>query len=104
MNPFIRLHSNYQLVPDSISSENISKNILVLDPHLKYRRYHKLTVIVFPLTSTFLSFKAFPHLTKKGTPSHLSLLILSKAAANVGQVEPAGTLTQDKKILKWLKR
>ena len=54
---------------------------------------HLLTRVTgLTLTSAFLSFRAFPHLRMKGTPSHLSLLIRRTAAAKVGQVEPSGTV------------
>ena len=51
-------------------------------------------MIVFILTSTFLSFKAFPDLTKKGIPSHPSEIILSTTAANGGKMNQAEDLQQ----------
>merc|ERR1719242_1203138 len=50
------------------------------------------TSLYWILTSAFLSFKALPHFKMKGTPSHLSLLILRTAEAKVGHVEPSGTV------------
>ena len=93
MNPFVWLDSNNQFIPGSTPRKNIPSNIFVLNSNLSKLNYiHGFMLFKnFVQTSTFLSFRAFPAFIRNGTPSHLSLLIWSKAAANVGEVEPAGT-------------
>ena len=96
MNSLVRLDPDHKFIPHGASTVNITRNILVLDSHLgRHGHNDEHTNILTCLTSTFLSFKAFPLFIRKGTPSHLSLFILKTAAEKVGQVEPGGTWTQE---------